>query len=743
MRYSYDIDVLCWRGDMANVLNTQQSSKKKIPENQSNQSIEPVSPVKNDDKRVLNIVMLGTGQHQSNVKSVLTQLYDQMEVSENQSKHLINGPGGQAAVDSKDFMLGTYDFSVSYDSTCGKLIPEKTMKKKLDASTQIAGNLTGFGFEDAINEALKTIEAMDPNVDAPVVLNMYGFSRGADTILRIANELNRRYGHDVITVNIFAIDPVPGAGRNDATRARIIPGNVKRYEAVLMEDERRPMFSPQDKSHLVVQNPTKTEVIHHLYSGNHSHGTRFTADITQKNETDKNLAIQDSARLIFDDIRRFNESCDVKLNEGSAVKAVVSQNGYSVKDDTISLDDQQRLQAYGRMCANKSLYAKTGQSLGIDRSFLKHKEDYFLHGDDFFQDKQHMLLFQKIYPKTFTFLFNSPSKPVGGELISAINSELSTMKSQGDIHLKLLQNKFKNQINDVMISPGAEPHGIKCPIEIYDDKEIMRIWNGLLEAYQAVRAGYDNSISKSEAKAFLKDIRNIIKNGENSEAIKNSISENLGNFIENHKKQSGEFIKKVSQINTGEYNIKISTESSNKTLDNKGDNKSKTLSNKASLLVKLKILSLKISNMKTHSTYADIVIKVLKSSYNNDYTRTYLLQRSIQYLNYIKSMNKGDDVNILNKVIQKITSTDIALGTDASHADKLARKLRIIITKASAYAPQSKERDTHFEEYAKNIDQIILFNKESKQKEAVKTPKKNTEENSQEPEIPKPPRVNI
>ena len=167
----------------------------------------------NSRPTVLNIAMLGTGQHRDKVKSILTSLVDSIDIGSNQSAYLIDGLGAPHK-NKEHLMLGTYDLETAYYPDTGEFKTRKTLKKDpLARATEIGGNLRGDGYLDAIKEICVLAEDMLRAGKSPLVLNLFGFSRGGDTILRAANTLFGLYG-DAVQVNIFAVDPVPGTLEN-------------------------------------------------------------------------------------------------------------------------------------------------------------------------------------------------------------------------------------------------------------------------------------------------------------------------------------------------------------------------------------------------------------------------------------------------------------------------------------------------------------------------------------------------
>ena len=179
--------------------------------------------------------MVGKGDHGDNRNTILTQLCKAIQTGPNQSVYLLDGPGGESKKDNYlDPRIGTYKASDCVrDNHTGEISVTKTLKTE-NVPGMLRAKLNGAGSNDAISEALLVIDTMLQNSKKPLILNLTGFSRGADNILRLANELATRYSSDELTVNLFALDPVAGPFRTDAPRARLIPDIVAHYEAVLI-----------------------------------------------------------------------------------------------------------------------------------------------------------------------------------------------------------------------------------------------------------------------------------------------------------------------------------------------------------------------------------------------------------------------------------------------------------------------------------------------------------------------------
>src|SRR5436190_16806746 len=137
---------------------------------------------------VLNLIILGTGEQHDQVKTVLTELAEQVEVSATQSVHLIDGVGGKANT-SAPSMVGTYDFSCEYDPNTGAIHSHKKPRLFIRSATSTFPQNKGDGYRETLTEALAVIKAIHEAGKTPLVLNVYAFSRSVDTAIRLANIL--------------------------------------------------------------------------------------------------------------------------------------------------------------------------------------------------------------------------------------------------------------------------------------------------------------------------------------------------------------------------------------------------------------------------------------------------------------------------------------------------------------------------------------------------------------------------
>lgn len=88
---------------------------------------------------------------------------------------------------------------------------------------------TGGGVQDNVDNAVQLVLALNLANCKPEAINMIGWSRGAVTCIRIAWKLWQVQDANIrnIPINIFAVDPVAGAGHTDEIDASTLTPNVK------------------------------------------------------------------------------------------------------------------------------------------------------------------------------------------------------------------------------------------------------------------------------------------------------------------------------------------------------------------------------------------------------------------------------------------------------------------------------------------------------------------------------------
>ena len=460
---------------------------------------------------VLNLIMLGTDYHHLNPKQrhVLTDLSSAIETGPNQSVHLIDGVGGEPDANhpqaAEHPMLGDYDFQVKYNLTSGNITSQKTHRKTFYGTNSITGRLAGKGYQDAITEAIQVINCLQHAGKTPLIINMYGYSRGADTALRIANILHSLYKPSEVKVNIFAIDPVAGVGRRQANKAQLIPNNVEEYQSIFMQDENRPGFEPQDKRRLKVQDPEATTVTHKIYAGNHGTPLRLQTDLNITPETNKYLASTiDTTRMVWDDLHKFAWRNGTLLKFMPYLLRNKADGKHTWKQfDFAPLTEPERLAAYTRMAINKEIFAKHSpvRSDMHKREVIKYKYNYILHGQNYFQDKNHRELFYQHYPSFFDYYFQ---RNLGGVTPAKVFEDIQKLQNQPDImnSLRLAGLDITGVSNPDQL---GNTNGIHLTLTDLQGK-LGTLWEKILAITNPVLTGLDDSISTEVAQGLLDDV---------------------------------------------------------------------------------------------------------------------------------------------------------------------------------------------------------------------------------------------
>jgi hypothetical protein len=462
---------------------------------------------------VLNLIFLGTGYHRLNKgkQHLLTELENSIISTPNQYVHLIDGLGGVPDSDNaskaKYPMLGTYDFTSSYDAENNELITNKTPRSAALASSVFAGKVQGIGFHDAMAEATALVDTLVAAGKKPLVINMYGFSRGADTALRFCNTLNGKYAD--VKANIFAIDAVAGVGRRSAKKGRLIPEMVEEYHAVLMANENNFGFEPQDKSRLNVQNTDTTKVTFQILGGRHSSGLTFKDDPTIIPAADNKVKkTTDSARLVWDGMHKFAKRHGTVMRDVGYL-AKIKEGGTKYKIYPYApMNDIQRFEAYTRMVAHKNKYAALSpqNSLLNYRSFIKSKEDYFLHGVNYFQDAEHVRLFQAHHSKFFDYFFQKNTEHAS---LRSVLEEIQDMKKHPDLVTSLVNAGLPDISKIISLEQIGQPQGISLTLTDLRTS-LSRLWEKVLSIVLPVFTGQDDSVSVKTAAALREQVHQVL-----------------------------------------------------------------------------------------------------------------------------------------------------------------------------------------------------------------------------------------
>lgn len=471
---------------------------------------------------VLTIAMLGTNEHRNTHKTLLTQLLDSIQTGPNQYKHLIDGLGGGSGGKTNPAnkegqvnpRLGSYKVESKLENDVLTVHKEPHGRNKIGKFIdRVKGLVYGKGHNEAIAEVLDVVQTLVQAGKKPIVLNLAGFSRGADTMLRAINELSLRYTPDEVRVNFFAIDPVPGAGRHkNATRAHFVPDIVNDMQVILMQDDHRSAFQPLSKADLTVEDPNKTQVSYHVFNGTHSSPNYFY-DPSKDDPTQSST--QDPARLASAALTSF------AIDHGIALERMVRTTGYLKYAQYGSeavlteghLTPAKLLANYTRMALREQEYANiTGGD--FKRDFTKYRSDYMLHGvrqqdaqdmhqKGYFLDRNHMNLFRAQYPLVFDYCFQQNAE--FGSSWSDLHSELQHISKDSDLS-ESLEQFFAADITQNEIPAN----GIPLVVSEFYDSRLSQLWEGIQSMVHQVPKGINAEKYQANANTLYQDAYAII-----------------------------------------------------------------------------------------------------------------------------------------------------------------------------------------------------------------------------------------
>jgi len=460
----------------------------------------PMAKTRNNfqNPRILNLFHLGTTGHCKKNDDILTYFYNGLKNTPDQSHYLINGIGGLPPdEDDENPMVGTYDVkSVNFDRQTGDIQVDKQKNKvffpKLRSIWDAATARSHHAIIDEIIKVVATVIENSPD-RLPLILNLFGFSRGSDSIIRALNILSAMYGRDVFRARLFSLDNVAGTWRKKALRATHIPDCVEEVFYIQKIDESLFIFDNQDKSKIVVQNP-KTKTTYQNYRGFHTQGNSL--DLSKP---EHKPATDPVSSLCYDDLTKFYDRNNYPYTTSS--------------DSSPKLTRDQRLRHYTEMLEDKTLYSRRGTK---GRAFVKRMRDYFIHGPNYFVSTEHMLLFHLKYPCAFDYLFQQNQK----------------RQNVTDFALKLeLDEIYANtQLRNSLISATylpadrskIRPNGIAIPLEhLYQNirfensqslqhqsTPLMLMWESVVKIASPYLSGLLNICNTNNIDMFLDDIYN-------------------------------------------------------------------------------------------------------------------------------------------------------------------------------------------------------------------------------------------
>lgn len=448
----------------------------------------PAQDVKDDkqEEAVLTIGVMGTAWHENKPGNLIAAVMDCVEGGPNQGKMLIGGPAGKFDDPSATPMLGTYRVnSAEFNSENGKFDFNRASKNWSDKATTAGGWIRGAGYHDAIDEIVKGCEAMMKAGKKPLTINLFGFSRGADTTLRASNILVEKFGDAIKEINIFAFDPVPGAGRSDARKACMVPSKVKEFTVMLMADETTPGFEPQDKSKIYLIDRNNTKLRFQIYPGEHGDA------MTRKDKSNPMLDRLNKgvSKLGIDDLIQFLHRNKTKLTKSLPLMLIRKNKKLSKwekPEEVKFLSKDERFDIYNEMKATEQQFSINHRN----RNFLKSMQSYVLHGSDYFFDKEHQELFKEKYPSYFDYFFQCNAEQSD---IKAVQADMEKIAKDEFLFATLKKARYPMAKSSLVFNwSGIKPQGFfqVATNEILESKSSEK--NELSELISRVSAALDS-----------------------------------------------------------------------------------------------------------------------------------------------------------------------------------------------------------------------------------------------------------
>jgi hypothetical protein len=476
---------------------------------------------------VLTLFFLGTREHHlKNLREEQTQREDADAAGEtnplllklkehidtqnnnNQFTHLIDGAGGYPEGDEAESnpMLGNYKVECSFEAKTGELIVNKTILTSSSAAIRIQhlkGCAVGTGIKDGIQEAKLVVDTLVEAGKIPLVINAFGYSRGADAITRFANVLQGYYVREIIRINAFQVDPVAGTTRRKAAKAQLVPDNIQNLHVILMEDENKPGFEPQCKRRRRIQDSKYTTVVYQIHRGKHNTSLRMDSK-------EEKLG---TAALVWDEAERF-----------------AREHGTQLSDRYLpaNLTEEQRLKAYTHVLIDEKAYLQLRKATLRPRDCALYKEDYFLHGRNYFQNKEHVELFAKRYPAFFDFYFQQARNRT---TFDAAQQTLNSMDP--DLRQSLIAKNIWN---------STTPQGIYLTPEEYD--RLSPLFDRALSIVNETLTGNNNEdkmtigMAVANAKKWRVKLINIMENNMDVPHKEHCIKLTIMKEIQRYKNQS-------------------------------------------------------------------------------------------------------------------------------------------------------------------------------------------------------------
>lgn len=285
---------------------------------------------------------------------------------------------------------------------------------------KITGNLFGLGMDNNIQHAITILASIFTNGLNGVTINMIGWSRGAVTCFRLANWIEEFLGGGA-DINIFAIDPVAGGSLGEhMADTWIIPSSVKKLLVIIVQDDKRSSFQPQDLSRLQFKS-SQTEYAFLPMPGSHDTPVRATKD-----------PVNNEVALITRHL-----AYNFLLQNGTIFETSNAPN-----QPPYTLTTNQMTERYANIKIKRDIYDKKGKSnitkiitgLGLkSRAINSDIDKYISHNASFFVNEHHVACFKKSQISIYNSFFQNSSAPPPIATPGRRNAIFSSASSQSNL----------------------------------------------------------------------------------------------------------------------------------------------------------------------------------------------------------------------------------------------------------------------------------------------------------------------
>lgn len=267
------------------------------------------------------------------------------------------------------------------------------VRSKLDNDHEVRGNVYGEGMDDNIRHAIASIsEVWNGDLNGKTI-NLIGWSRGAITCIRIANWIKEFYGSGP-DIHIFAIDPVAGNDLGfESEDTYIIPDIVKKFVGIIVQDDKRGGFLPQDINRLQPQSQ-QNEFVLLPFPGSHDTPCRATKS-TEYSDV-PHITRYLAYHFLNDNGTQFK--CPDKYSSFSPV-------------NLSSMYANIKLKSSGYSMLGKAGLVKAAMGGITQRAISGELDRYISHNTEFFVNEHHVECFKKAHTAMHNIFFKPQLAP--------------------------------------------------------------------------------------------------------------------------------------------------------------------------------------------------------------------------------------------------------------------------------------------------------------------------------------------